>query len=65
MESDLRCYLNILNFVVQAKAEHTEQIKIENTELRLRVNELEAQLHDLQLKYDETKQRERHGSIMK
>merc|ERR1712050_217831 len=43
----------------QAKSEHTEQVKIENTELRMRVNELEAQLHDLTLKYDETKQRER------
>jgi len=43
----------------QAKAEHTEQVKIENTELRLRVNDLETQLHDLQLKYDETKSRER------
>jgi len=43
----------------QAKAEHTEQVKIENTELRLRVNELEAHLHDLQLKYEETKSNER------
>jgi len=43
----------------QAKSEHTEQVKIENTELRMRVNELEAQLHDVTLKYDETKQRER------
>lgn len=34
-------------------------MKIENTELRMRVNELEAQLHDVTLKYDETKQRER------
>jgi len=43
----------------QAKAEHTEQVKIENTELRLRVNDLETQLHDIQLKYEETKSRER------
>ena len=34
-------------------------MKIENTELRMRVNELEAQLHDVTLKYEETKQRER------
>lgn len=43
----------------QAKSEHTEQVKIENTELRMRVNELEAQLHDVTLKYEETKARER------
>ena len=43
----------------QAKSEHTEQVKIENTELRMRVNELEAQLHDVTLKYEETKTRER------
>lgn len=42
-----------------AKQEHTEQIKIENTELRLRVNELETNMHDLQLKYDEMRQTER------
>ena len=46
---------------IQAKAEHTEQVKIENTELRLRVNDLETQLHDIQLKYEETKSRERNG----
>ena len=46
---------------IQAKAEHTEQVKIENTELRLRVNDLETQLHDIQLKYEETKSRERKG----
>ena len=46
---------------IQAKAEHTEQVKIENTELRLRVNDLETQLHDIQLKYQETKSRERKG----
>ena len=45
---------------IQAKAEHTEQVKIENTELRLRVNDLETQLHDIQLKYEETKSRERN-----
>ena len=44
---------------MKAKQEHTEQIKIENTELRLRVNDLDTNLHDLQLKYDEMRQIER------
>lgn len=43
----------------QAKQEHTEQVKIENTELKLRVNELDNNYHDLQLKFDEMKQTER------
>jgi len=42
-----------------AKQEHTEQVKIENTELKLRVNELDNNYHDLQLKFDEMKQTER------
>lgn len=45
--------------VCLAKQEHTEQVKIENTELKLRVNELDNNYHDLQLKFDEMKQTER------
>ena len=42
-----------------AKQEHTEQVKIENTELKLRVNELDNNYHDLQLQFDEMKASER------
>lgn len=43
----------------QAKQEHTEQVKIENTELKLRVNDLENTHHDLTLKFEEMKLHER------